>query len=77
MEQKFGSEGEYFQNQKELLKPIQRAVFDAVNVVADRQNVDFIFDRARNSNLLYGNKEFNLNQEVLQEVGITLKEKRN
>src|SRR5699024_5894407 len=31
MARKFGSEGDYFKKQEELLEPIQRAVFDAVN----------------------------------------------
>lgn len=71
-EQKFGAEGEYFQKQKELLEPIQRKVFEAVNIVAKEQNFDFVFDRAQDSNMLYGVNEWNLNDEVLQELGITL-----
>lgn len=77
MEQKFGAEGEYFQKQKELLEPIQQTVFNAVTTVANRQGIDFVFDRAQNSGLLYGNKEFNLNEEILQEMDITLKEQGN
>lgn len=77
LNQKFGSEGEYFQQQKELLAPIQRAVFEAINTVAERQNFDFVFDQAQNSGLLYGGDEFNLNGEVLQELGITLNESSN
>lgn len=77
LEQKFGAEGAYFQQQKELLKPIQVTIFEAVNRVAERGDFDFIFDRAQNSGLLFGNEEFNLNEEVLQELGITLNESSN
>lgn len=77
LNQKFGAEGEYFQQQKELLEPIQRKVFEAVNVVAQRQDFDFVFDRAQNSNMLYGGEEWNLNEEVLQELGITLNDTSN
>lgn len=77
MEEKFGAKGEYFQKQKELLEPIQRSVFEAVQTVASREKVDFVFDRAQNTGLLYGNEEFNFNDEVLQELGIPLKKQRN
>lgn len=77
MDEKFGEEGEYFQKQKELLEPIQRKVFEAVNIIAKRNNFDFIFDRAQNTNMLYGNQEFNLNEKVLQELGLTLNESSN
>ncbi len=70
LDEKFGANGEYFEKQKELLEPIQRKVFDAINKVANDQNVDFVFDRAQNSSMLYGEQEWNLNKEVLQELGI-------
>ncbi len=77
LDEKFGAEGEYFQKQKELLEPIQRKVFEAINKVANDQNFDFVFDRAQNSNMLFGEQEWNLNNEVLQELGITLNEASN
>lgn len=72
MEQKFGPEGEYFQQQQVLLKPLQRNVYEAIAVVARRDDFDFIFDRAKNTSLLFGEKQWNLNQDVLQELGVTL-----
>ena len=72
LEQKFGPEGEYFQKQQELLKPIQRNIYEAITAVARRGNYDFIFDRAQNASLLFGEKQWNLNQNVLQELGVSL-----
>lgn len=77
LEEKFGDKGEYFQKQKELLEPIQRKVFNAINTVAKQQNFDFVFDRAQNSNMLYSLQKWNLNDDVLQELGITLNEASN
>lgn len=77
LDEKFGAKGAYFQQQKTLLEPIQRTVFKAINTVAKRQGFDFVFDRAQNSALLFGNAQFNLNEEVLQELGVTLNESRN
>lgn len=72
MEEKFGPEGEYFQKQQELLKPIQRNIYEAIAAVARRGDFDFIFDRAKNSSLLFGQKQWDLNQDVLQELGVSL-----
>lgn len=77
VEQKFGAEGEYFQQQKKLLEPVQRKVMNAINRVANRQNFDFIFDRAQKSGMLFGSRDWNLNDEVLQELGITLNDSSN
>lgn len=77
IDQKFGAEGEYFQQQKKLLEPIQRRVLNAVNTVAEEQNFDFVFDRAQNSSMLFGVQDWNLNDQVLQELGITLNDSSN
>lgn len=72
--QKFGPEGEYFTRQKELLEPIQRQIFTAVRAVAEQQNFDFIFDRASDINMVYGNNDFNINEDILLELGIDIEE---
>ncbi len=71
LESKFGPEGEYFQTQQQLLEPIQRRIFDAITVVAEREGFDFVFDRAQDSTLLFSRNEWNLNNDVLIELGIS------
>lgn len=71
LEQKFGSEGDYFQRQKELLEPIQRKVFEAITVVAEREGFDFVLDRTQNNDILFAREQWNLNDKVLSELGIT------
>lgn len=72
LEQKFGSEGDYFQQQKELLEPIQRRIFEAITVIAERGGFDFIFDRTENNDILFAREQWNLNEEVLLELGISV-----
>ncbi len=72
MKEKFGPGGAYFQKQKELLKPIQRKIYEAIIAVSQRLEIDFVFDRAKNNSLLFARKEWNLNEEILSELGITL-----
>ncbi|MEX0771367.1 MAG: OmpH family outer membrane protein [Balneolaceae bacterium] len=77
LEEKFGPEGEYFQRQNELLEPIQRQVFDAINRVANREEFDFVFDRAEDARFLFANPEWNLNREVMLELGMEPNEQGN
>jgi outer membrane protein len=70
IEDRFGPEGEYFTRQRELLEPIQRQIFDAITRVATRDNYDFVFDRAQDTKFLFVRAQWNLNTEVLIELGI-------
>lgn len=70
IEEKFGPNGDYFSRQKELLEPIQRAIFEALSRVASRLNYDFIFDRADDIRFLYAGQEWNLTDEVMLEMGL-------
>jgi outer membrane protein len=69
--QHFGSEGDYFQKRQELVKPIQDRVFTAMKKVAKREGYSFVFDKANQSNLVYAEKEFDMSDAVLEEMGIT------
>jgi outer membrane protein len=77
LEQKFGSNGEYFQQQKQLLEPIQRRVFEAISTVAERDGFDFIFDRSQKADILFARDDWNLNDEVLLELGISPEQTSN
>jgi outer membrane protein len=69
--QYFGSDGDYFQKRQELVKPIQDRVFTAMKKVAKREGYSFVFDKANQSNLVYAEKEFDMSNSVLEEMGIT------
>jgi len=72
IQDKFGPDGEYFQRQRELLEPIQRQLFDAINQVANREGFDFIFDRSEDIRFLFARSEWNITEEVLTELGIII-----
>lgn len=76
-EQKFGSNGEYFQKQQELLEPIQRKVMEAVNQVAQDKGYDYVFDRAEDVSLMFAREQWNLNEDVLIELGISVNDSQN
>ena len=70
IQDKFGPQGEYFTRQKELLEPVQRQIFDAVNSIANRDGFDFIFDRSQDVRFLFARQEWNLTEEVMLNLGI-------
>lgn len=72
IEQRFGPQGDYFTRQRELLEPIQRQIFDALNRVANRDAFDFVFDRAQDTKFLFVRQQWNLTDEVMLEMGIDL-----
>ncbi|MEX2403222.1 MAG: OmpH family outer membrane protein [Balneolales bacterium] len=73
----FGPDGEYFSRQQELLKPLQQRILEATNNIADRDGLDFIFDRSGDYMLLFARQSWNLSNEVLLELGIQIDELDN
>lgn len=67
-QQKFGTNGELFTKQNELMKPIQEKVFKAVKSVADAEGYDYVVDRSSSTLLLYANNKHDLTQKVLEKV---------
>lgn len=69
--QYFGPEGQLFQQQEALMRPIQEKVLEAVEVVAQRGGFDYVFDKNGGSFLfLYARENLNLSEDVLEELGI-------
>ncbi len=77
IDRRFGPDGEYFRQQQTLLEPIQRQVIQAVQNVATREGYDFVFDTANDFKLVYARNQWNLNEEILIEMGIEIDEESN
>lgn len=70
IESKYGPEGEYFKRQSELLQPLQRKIHEAIMRVTEQGGYTLVLDRAQNAGLIYATPEANLNDLVLEELGI-------
>src|SRR5690625_5877341 len=68
--QYFGLEGELFQQQESLMRPIQERVLAAIEEVATRDGYDYVFDRSGDFLFMYAREQYNLSDEVLAELGI-------
>lgn len=65
----FGPEGELYQNQEELIRPIQDRVYNVVEEMADDGNFAVIFDTANSPTMLYTNPRNDLSDDVLERLG--------
>lgn len=70
IQSKYGPDGEYYKTQATLLEPIQQKIMLAVRTVAERGKYDFVFDRTGDFMFFYSNPQWNLSDDVLEELGI-------
>lgn len=63
---RFGPEGALFQRRQELVKPIQDAVYEAVETYANQNNYDFIFDRAGAAGIIFSSDQYDKTDEILR-----------
>ncbi len=66
--QKFGTNGEMFTKQNELMKPIQEKIFKAVKDIADEESYDYVVDRSSSTMLLYASTKHDLTQKVITKL---------
>ena len=67
-EKKFGTNGELFQKQEELMKPVQNKIFNAIQEVASEEDFDFVFDRSGDIMILYAKDQYDVTQLVLDKL---------
>lgn len=70
----FGPEGELFQQQEQLLKPIQEKVLVAVEEVALNEGYDYVLDKSGGVVFMYAPEEHDLSDLVLEELGIDIEQ---
>ena len=71
----FGFEGLYFLKKKELIKPVQDRVFEAVEIVAKNNRLQIVFDKSGELVMIYTDPIHDYTDFVLEEL--TLEENTN
>jgi outer membrane protein len=66
----FGVEGLYFLKKQELIKPVQDKVFEAVQKVAKKKRLHFVFDKAGDIVMIYTDPIHDYTDYVLEELGL-------
>uniref|UniRef100_UPI0039A5381D OmpH family outer membrane protein n=1 Tax=Ornithobacterium rhinotracheale TaxID=28251 RepID=UPI0039A5381D len=71
---RYGPEGDMINARRNLVKPIQDQVYNAVDKVAKRRNYSFIFDKANGDLIMiYSDPKFDISEEVLKTLAPDLK----
>ncbi len=66
----FGFEGLFFLKKKELIKPVQDKVFEAVEKVAKENRLQMVFDKSGELVLIYTDPIHDYTDYVLDELGL-------
>ncbi|MGB0879563.1 MAG: OmpH family outer membrane protein [Polaribacter sp.] len=69
----FGPQGSLFSVRKQLVKPVQDQVYNAIQDIAKRKKYDFIFDKSSDLVMLYSNKKYDISELVLSMINRTRK----
>lgn len=64
----FGPTGDLFQLRKQLVRPVQDQVYNAVQTIAANKNYDFVLDKSSDLILLYSNDKFDISELVLNSI---------
>jgi len=67
-DKKFGANGELFQKQNEVMKPVQNKVFTIIQQIAAEEELDFVFDRSGDILFLYAKPEYDLTAKVIERL---------
>lgn len=67
--QRFGVNGDLFKKRQELVKPIQDKIYNAVQALAERENLAVIFDKSSDLTMLYTNVKYDKSDEILKDLG--------
>jgi Skp family chaperone for outer membrane proteins len=67
----FGPKGDMFTLRKQLVKPIQDQVYNAIQNISARKKYDFVFDKSSELVMLYSNKKYDISELVLASIDRT------
>jgi len=67
--QKFGFEGDLFQERVKLVQPIQDRVAQAIQTIATDQSLDIVLDKGSEVTFLYANPKLDKSNDVITRLG--------
>ena len=62
----FGADGTLMKKRQELIQPIQKRVFDAIEAYAKSNGADAVLDSSNNPTLLYFNPQIDHTQQIIK-----------
>ena len=67
-EQRYAPGGDLITVRRNLVKPIQDQIWNAVKTVAERRKYSFVFDKGSDLVMLYSDPQYDISEEVLRMV---------
>jgi outer membrane protein len=67
-DKKFGANGELFQKQDELMKPVQNKILTIIQDLAKEEELDYVFDRSGDIMFLYAKPDYDLTSKVIAKL---------
>lgn len=67
-QKRFGTNGDFILQKKQLIQPIQDQVFNAIQEIGELRNYDFIFDRTSNVGMVFSAERHNISDLVLRSI---------
>ena len=66
---RFGPEGDLYTKRKELVRPIQDKVYNAIQDLSNEKRYDIIFDKSSNLIMLFSNPSLDKSDDILKMLG--------
>lgn len=69
-QQKFGYEGDLYKERERLMEPLETKVSEAIKALAEKENLDVVFDKSNGMNMLFARPELDKSRAVLNLMGL-------
>ena len=68
-QQRFGTGGDLYKKQEELIKPIQNLIYNAIQEYAEQGRYGIIFDKSSDLLMLYADENLDKSEKILDYLG--------
>jgi len=68
-QQRFGTDGDLYKKQEELIRPIQNQIFNAIQEYAKEGRYGVIFDKSSDLLMLYADENLDKSEKILDRLG--------
>lgn len=67
-QKRFGPQGDLISQKSTLVKPIQDLVFNAVQDIAEKRKLDFVFDKSSDLTMIFSSKKYDISDLVIRTI---------
>ncbi len=64
----FGPTGDLYMLRKQLVKPVQDQIYNAIQEISVQKKYDMVFDKSSDLIMLYSNKKYDISEQVLNKI---------